>query len=165
MTDTVLDSVDRSILYYLQQDARRTSSSDIAEKLDLSSSTVRTRLNKLEESGIVRGYHVDIDYDLAGYPLYTKIICTAPITERDSLANRAREIHGVTAVREIMTGERNVYVNAIGRTHDDLNRIAEELDGLGLTIVDEQLIRDEYVCPYHGFLDTDDESSAEPVRE
>jgi DNA-binding Lrp family transcriptional regulator len=165
MPESPLDSVDRSILYYLQKDARRTSSSDIAEKLDLSSSTVRTRLNKLEESGIVRGYHVDIDYDRAGYPLYTKIICTAPITERDSLANRARETRGVTAVREIMTGERTVYVNAIGKTHDDLNRIAEELDGLGLTIVDEQLIRDEYVCPYHGFLDADDESSAEPVRE
>lgn len=156
MKDGELDSVDKSILYYLQQDARRTSSNDIAEKLNLSSSTVRTRLNKLEESGIIRGYHIDIDYDLAGYPLYTKIICTAPVTERDALANQAREVHGVTAVREIMTGKRNVYVNAIGQNHDDLNRIAEELDGLGLDIVDEQIIRDEYVCPYHGFLETDD---------
>ena len=155
MKDGELDSVDRSILYYLQQDARHTSSSDIAEKLGLSSSTVRTRLNKLEESGIVRGYHVDIDYDLAGYPLYTKIICTAPVTERDRLANRARTVGGVTAVREIMTGKRNVYVNAIGKNHDDLNRIASELDDLGLEIVDEQIIRDEYVCPYHGFLDED----------
>lgn len=156
MKDGKLDSVDKSILYYLQQDARRTSSSDIAEKLDLSSSTVRTRLNKLEEAGIIRGYHIDIDYDLAGYPLYTKIICTAPVTERDSLANQAQKIHGVTAVREIMTGTRNVYVNAIGETHDDLNRIAGELDALGLDVIDEQIIRDEYVCPYHGFLDADD---------
>jgi Lrp/AsnC family leucine-responsive transcriptional regulator len=158
MKDGELDSVDRSILYYLQQDARRTSSNDIAEKLDLSSSTVRTRLNKLEESGIIRGYHIDIDYDLAGYPLYTKIICTAPVTDRDVLANRARKVNGVTAVREIMTGKRNVYVNAIGKSHDDLNRIAEDLDELGLDIVDEQIIRDEYVCPYHGFLDGEAES-------
>jgi len=156
MKDGELDATDRRILYYLQQDARRTSSSDIADELDLSSSTVRTRLNRLEESGIIRGYHVDIDYDLAGYPLYTKIICTAPVTERDELANRAREIHGVTAVREIMTGKRNVYVNAIGQSHDDLNRIAGELDELGLDIVDEQIIRDEYVCPYHGFLEPDE---------
>ncbi|EMA00412.1 Lrp/AsnC family transcriptional regulator [Haloferax denitrificans] len=155
MKDGELDSTDKRILYYLQQDARGTSSSDIAEKLGLSSSTVRTRLNRLEDTGIVRGYHVDIDYDLAGYPLYTKIICTAPVPERSALANRARDVHGVTAVREIMTGERNVYVNAIGKDHDDLNRITEELDGLGLDIVDEQLIRDEFVCPYHGFLDED----------
>ncbi|SDN22142.1 DNA-binding transcriptional regulator, Lrp family [Halogranum gelatinilyticum] len=158
MKEGELDSVDRHILYYLQQDARGTSSTDIAEQLGLSSSTVRTRLNKLEESGVIRGYHIDIDYDLAGYPLYTKIICTAAVPERDTLADEARHIQGVTAVREIMTGERNVYVNAIGRDHDDLNRISKELDGLGLTIVDEQLIRDEYVCPYHGFLEEADES-------
>jgi len=158
MKDGELDSIDRHILYYLQQDARGTSSSDIAEKLDLSPSTVRTRLNALEESGIVRGYHIDIDYDLAGYPLYTKMICTAAIPDRADLADRARDIRGVTAVREIMTGERNVYVNAIGKDHDDLNRISEELDGIGLTIVDEQLIRDEFVCPYHGFLDQNGDS-------
>ncbi|NHN43243.1 Lrp/AsnC family transcriptional regulator [Halorubellus sp. JP-L1] len=153
MRDGELDSIDRRILYYLQQDARRTTSGDIAEKIDISASTVRTRLKKLETSGIIRGYHVDIDYDLAGYPLYTKIICTAPIAERDDLASRAREIHGVTAVREIMTGHRNVYVNAIGEDHDDLNRIGAALDALGLDVVDEQLIRDEYVCSYHGLLD------------
>ena len=157
MKDGKLDAVDRQILYHLQQDARGISSSDIGEELGLSPSTIRTRLNKLEESGIVRGYHIDIDYELAGYPLYTKIICTAPVPERGELATEAREIRGVTAVREIMTGERNVYVNAIGKDHDDLNRIGTELDALGLGIVDEQLIRDEYVCPYHGFLDDDDE--------
>ncbi len=159
MKDHELDSIDRRILYHLQQDARRTSSSDIAEKLGVSSSTVRTRVNKLEDSGIIRGYNIDIDYDLAGYPLYTKIICTAPIPERDVLADQVRDIHGVTAVREIMTGERNLYVNAIGKDHDDLNRISTELDALGLDIVDEQLIRDEYECPFHGFLDGDDGGS------
>jgi len=153
MKDGELDAVDKRILYQLQQDARGTSSTDIAETLGLSSSTVRTRLNKLEESGIIRGYHIDIDYDLAGYPLHTKIICTAAVPERDELANQARKIRGVTAVRDIMTGERNVYVNAIGKDHDDLNRISTELDALGLTVVDEQLIRDEYVCPFRGFVD------------
>jgi len=57
-----------------------------------------------------------------------------------------------------MTGKRNVYVNAIGQNHDDLNRIAEELDAVGLDIVDEQIIRDEYVCPYHGFIEPDVEA-------
>jgi hypothetical protein len=50
-------------------------------------------------------------------------------------------------------------VNAIGEDHDDLNRITKELDGIGLEIVDEQLIRDEYVCPYHGFLESEEPES------
>ncbi|MFW5978284.1 MAG: Lrp/AsnC family transcriptional regulator [Halohasta sp.] len=154
MKNGELDDVDREILYYLQQDARHTSSSDIAGKLDMSASTVRTRLKELEDSGVIRGYHLDIDYDLAGYPLYAKIICTAAIADRDRLANAAREVDGVTAVRELMTGEGNVHVNAIGTDRDDLSRITETLDSKGLEIVDEKLIRDEHVCPYHGFLDT-----------
>lgn len=160
MKDDELDAIDRSILYYLQQDARRTSSSDIASELSLSPSTVRTRINKLESRGVIRGYNIDIDYDRAGYPLYTKIICTAPVTERDTLAMQAQKIRGVTAVREIMTGQRNVYINAIGENHDDLNRIAGDLDELGLTVVDEQIIRDEYVCPYRGFLKENERGKA-----
>jgi DNA-binding Lrp family transcriptional regulator len=161
MRDGELDATDRQILYYLQRDARRTSSSEIGDRLGLSPSTIRTRLNRLEDSGVIRGYHVDIDYELAGYPLYAKIVCTAPVAARDDLASQAQTVRGVTAVREVMTGERNVYVNAVGESHDDLNRIAGALNELGLDIVDEQLIRDEYVCPYHGFLDGE-ESDEEP---
>lgn len=152
METVELDEVDKKILYELQKDARATSSSDIAAELDISSSTVRNRIHRLEEEGVIRGYHIDIDYEKAGYPLFTKIICTAPISEREELADEARQVEGVTAVREIMTGQRNIYVNAIGRSHDDLSRIGRDLSDLGLTVVDEQLIRDEYFCPYHGFL-------------
>jgi len=76
---------------------------------------------------------------------------------------------GLSRYLFVMTGQRNVYVNAIGQEHDDLNRISTKLNQLGLTIVDEQLIREEYVCPYHGFLDdakdldvVDDESTTPP---
>ena len=153
MTDGELDSIDRQILSALQGRARHTSSTEVAEQLDISASTVRSRLAKLEDRGIIRGYYVDIDYDAAGYPLFTKIVCTAPVAERDDLAKAAQEIRGVTAVREVMTGERNVYVNAIGTDHDDLNRISTELDELGLHVVDEQLVREEYICPDTGLVE------------
>lgn len=156
-----LDEVDKIILFELQKDARKTSSTDIAEQIGISSSTVRNRIGRLEDEGIIRGYHIDIDYERAGYPLYTKIICTAPIDEREELARRAKAVRGVTAVREIMTGERNIYVNAIGEDHDELSRVGRELTELGLTVVDEQIIRDEYVCPYHGFFCEDEENARE----
>ena len=156
MTDGELDTIDRQILSALQGRARHTSSTAVAEQLEISASTVRSRLAKLEERGIVRGYYIDIDYDAAGYPLFTKIVCTAPVAKRDALAKAAQEIDGVTAVREVMTGERNVYVNAIGTDHDDLNRISTELDELGLHVVDEQLVREEYICPETGLVEREE---------
>ncbi|MEF8801769.1 MAG: winged helix-turn-helix transcriptional regulator [Halolamina sp.] len=92
----------------LRQDARDISASDIGEKRDLSPGTIRRRLNKLEESGTVREYHIDIDYELARYPLCSKIICTAPVSDRDDFAKQVRDINGVTVVRELMTGKRDV---------------------------------------------------------
>jgi Lrp/AsnC family leucine-responsive transcriptional regulator len=150
-----LDDLDRYILYALQQDARHTSSGDIAATMDVNASTVRKRIHHLEEQGIITGYHIEIDYEAAGFPLYAKLTCTAPISERETLAHQALEIHGVAAVREIMNGHENVYINVIGTDHDDLNRITQDLHDLGLAIEDEQIVRHEYVCPYRGFLAPD----------
>lgn len=150
-----LDELDRHILYALQQDARHTSSRDIAEEYDVSASTVRKRIQRLEEEGIISGYHVAIDYEKAGFPLHAKLICSAPIPEREELAEQALDIPGVEAVREIMNGHDNVYINILGVDHDDLSRIGQELYDIGLEIEDEQIIRNEYVCPYRGFLSQD----------
>ncbi|WP_227377584.1 Lrp/AsnC family transcriptional regulator [Haladaptatus halobius] len=156
MKDGTLDELDRSILYALQQDSRHTSSGDIAEREGVSASTVRKRIQRLEEEGIITGYHVAIDYETAGLPLHAKLVCSAPIPQREELARQARDIPGVEAVREIMNGHNNVYINIIGTDHDDLSRIGQDLYELGLDIEDEQIIRNEYVCPYRGFLARDD---------
>lgn len=146
-----LDELDKHIIHALQRDARHTSSGDIADGMDVSASTVRNRLKRLEEADIITGYHVGIDYEKAGFQLYAKIVCTAPIRERERLAEEALSVPGVAAVREIMTGHENIFINVVGTDHDDLSRITRELNELGLEVADEQIIRNEYVCPYHGF--------------
>jgi DNA-binding Lrp family transcriptional regulator len=151
MSDADLDSVDRAIIHALQADARHTSSSTIAEEVGVSASTVRNRIGRLEEAGIVRGYHADIDYERAGYQLYTLIVCTAPIPDREELARAALDIEGVVSVREVMTGAENVHIGVVGTDGDDLSRIGRELNDLGFDIVDEDLIRNDFSNPYHGF--------------
>ncbi|CQR53472.1 MULTISPECIES: Lrp/AsnC family transcriptional regulator [Haloferax] len=153
MTSRELDALDRQILYTLQAEARRTSSTDIADELDASASTVRNRIQRLEADGVLRGYHADVDYERAGYQLYTLIVCTAPIPEREELAEAAAAVPGVVEVQEVMTGERNVMVRAIGVDGDDLSRIGEELDELGLRVSDEDLIRNTHRRPYAKFGD------------
>lgn len=143
-----LDELDRRILSELQDEAKHTSSSDIAETLDASASTVRNRIQRLEADGVIRGYHADVDYETAGYQLHTLIVCTAPIPEREELAAAAVEIPGVVGVQEVMTGEANVLVRAVGVDGDDLTRIGEELDDLGLRVSDEDLIRSTHRSAY-----------------
>ena len=151
-----LDELDEQILYALQAEARRTSSSDVAEKLDVSASTVRNRIRELEADGVIRGYHADVDYEKTGFQLYTLIVCTAPIPEREELAERAVEVPGVVEVQEVMTGEANVLVRAVGADGDDLSRIGEQLDELGLKVSDEDIIRDTHRHPYHRFENGDE---------
>jgi DNA-binding Lrp family transcriptional regulator len=152
-----LDALDRRILYHLQSDARHTSSSDIADTFDVSASTVRTRIQQLEADGVIRGYHADVDYETAGYQLFTLIVCTAPMPEREELAEAAAEVDGVVEVQEVMKGEANVLVRAIGVDGDDLTRIGEELDELGLRVSDEDLIRSTHRSSYSRFGESDDE--------
>lgn len=146
-----LDDLDKYIIYRLQQDARNTSSGDIADRMGVSSSTVRSRIHQLEDDGIITGYDTRIDFETAGSQLHTLIICTAPIPERNKLAREALDIEGVVDVQEIMTGEKNVHVTIVGTDTNDLNRIGEELDEIGLEINDEDLIRNEYTTAYERF--------------
>ncbi len=146
-----MDDLDRRIVHTLQSDARKTSASEIAEAADVSASTVRNRIRNLEEEGILAGYTPEVNYERAGYQLLTLIVCTAPIPDRERLVREALEVPGVVAVREIMTGTENVHVEAIGVDGDDLSRIGQDLNALGLEIVDEDLIRNEYEHPFHEF--------------
>jgi Lrp/AsnC family leucine-responsive transcriptional regulator len=158
MSEEPLDELDQLILYHLQRDARRTSAGDVADVMDVSDSTVRHRIRNLEEAGIIRGYHLDVDYEASGFQLHTLIVCTAPVPRREELARQALEVDGVVAVREVMTGHGNLHVEVVGADGDDLSRIGRDLDELGLEIEDEDIIRNEYVHAYEGFapLEEDD---------
>ena len=61
-----IDTIDERILYYLSQEARHTSAPDIAKKVDVSAPTVRNRIRRLEEAGVIRGYHADITSAVRG---------------------------------------------------------------------------------------------------
>ena len=151
MTLKGLDELDRYILHELQRDAKETSSKKIADEMDVSASTVRKRIDRLEEKGVITGYHADVDYGKAGYQLHMQIVCTAPISDRETLAQRALEIHGVVSVREIATGEENLFVSVVAADNDDLTRIAGALSSIGLAVSGEQLVRGERSTPYQGF--------------
>ncbi|MFC4438954.1 MULTISPECIES: Lrp/AsnC family transcriptional regulator [Natrialbaceae] len=156
MSSTVLDDVDREILYALQQDARNTTTRAIGEQVGVTASTVSNRITHLEADGIITDYYTVLDYDRAGFPLHVLITATAPIVEREALARRALDIPGVVNVRELMVGEGNIRLETVGQSNDDITRIVTELSEMGVSISDEVLVRNQYRHPL-AFLETDTE--------
>ena len=147
MSDETLDDVDRTILYELQRDARNNTNAEIAERVGVSPSTVGKRITRLEEDGVIRGYRPEIDYERAGFPLHVVFICTASITDRETLIESVLNMDTVVNVQEMMTGERNVLIEVVGRTNDEVTRAARRIDELGFTVTDEILKRAEYPQP------------------
>jgi DNA-binding Lrp family transcriptional regulator len=151
MTEYELDDVDKEILFAIQEDARNLSSGDIAERTDASSSTVRKRIQRLESEGVIKGYSADVDYQKSGYPLRMLLFCTAPIPDRGEIKDDILEISGVVSVQELVTGERNLLVTAVGENDGDITPVAQELLDMGLTVADEVLVRSHETTPFDEF--------------
>ncbi|KAA2214699.1 Lrp/AsnC family transcriptional regulator [Teichococcus oryzae] len=67
-TAETLDAVDRQILAELQADGRMTNV-ELARRVDLSAPPCLRRVRRLEEAGIIRGYHADIDPVALGWQI------------------------------------------------------------------------------------------------
>lgn len=146
-----IDEIDEQILYFLAQEARHTSAPDIAEQVDVSAPTVRNRIRKLEEAGIIEGYPAQVNYERADGLLTNLFMCSTSATDRQELAQRVLEVPGVVNVREIMSGKENLRIKAVGTDTDDLTRIAQDITALGIEIDNEDLLHREYFRPYAQF--------------
>ena len=74
-------------------------------------------------------------------------ICTARISDRGTVAENALAMTEVIEVTELMTGQRNLHIKAVGSEHNDITRTAQQLDNLELEVNDEFLIREEHLKP------------------
>ncbi|XVH30745.1 Lrp/AsnC family transcriptional regulator [Haloferacaceae archaeon DSL9] len=146
MTAYDLDRVDKEILTHIQMDARFVATR-LAERIGVSDNTIHHRLANLEEAGIVTGYRATLDPAKVGLSLYFLFSCTTRISQRAAIAAEVRDIPEVVEVIELMTGQRNLLVKALGSTDEDITRLATQLDELNLEINDESMIRAEYDSP------------------
>ncbi|QSW99012.1 Lrp/AsnC family transcriptional regulator [Haloterrigena alkaliphila] len=146
MTAYELDDVDRRLLDLLQEDARY-KAIELAEEIGVSDNTIHNRMDRLEEAGIITGYTATVDHDLMGLRLYFHFTCTARISARADVAEKAMAMPQILEVVELMTGHENLHIKAVGAEDEDITAIAERLDGLDLEINDENLIRTEHTKP------------------
>lgn len=156
-----LDEVDRGILFALQRDARNTTIAEIAEEVDASSTTVRNRIAQLEDDGVIEGYYPKINYERAQFPLRVLFVCSAPGRKRPDLAIDALRSRGVTDVREMLTTERNLYVEVVATDTADLTDISNDLADLGFAIVSSEIVSSHHVRPWAHF---EYDQLREPIR-
>jgi len=151
MEPVSLDDVDRGILFALQRDARNTTISEIASEVDVSSSTVRNRIEEMEENGVIEGYYPKINYERANFPLHVLFVCSAPAEEREELAASALDSPGVVDVREMLTSTRNLYVEVVATNTRNLTEITNDLSKLGFEIDSSEIITNHYTRPWAEF--------------
>ena len=63
-----IDDTDKQLLRLLQTQARM-SITELAERVNLSATPCARRIKRLEEAGIITGYHTQTDAQKLGYPL------------------------------------------------------------------------------------------------
>jgi DNA-binding Lrp family transcriptional regulator len=80
----VIDDVDEKILAELQQNGRLTLT-ELAERVNLSTSPTHRRLRALESSGVIAGYHAEIDLTMLGFGFETLLFVTMRATDRPTI--------------------------------------------------------------------------------
>lgn len=146
-----MDDVDRGILHMLQENARSATIETMGERVGVSASTVRNRINDMEDTGVIEGYHPQINYANAGFDLHSLYICYVPTDEREQTARDVLEVSGVVEVHELLDSQQNVVVEAVARDADHLAETHDALVDLGMTIKNTLHIRNNYVQPFDHF--------------
>src|SRR6188474_2458254 len=94
----MIDATDRQILDILQKDAR-TSNAEVARQVGLAPSAVFERIRKLEEKGVLRGFHADVDPHAAGLPLLAFVFVRS--NERAGGVTTAEKLARIPEVLEV----------------------------------------------------------------
>ncbi len=95
-----LDDVDRRILGALVRDARIPNNA-LAAEVGVAPSTCLGRVRALRESGVIRGYHADVDPDAVGLPLQAMIAVRVRAGARGRMQQFTDRMRDLPEVRSI----------------------------------------------------------------
>ena len=93
--------VDRTLLAALARDGRA-SYTDLAEKVGLSVSAVHQRVRRLEQRGLIKGYHAKLDAKALDLPL-TAFVSITPIdvAQPDDAPSRLAHLSAIEACHSV----------------------------------------------------------------
>ncbi|ASJ17006.1 transcriptional regulator [Thermococcus chitonophagus] len=123
----MLDELDRRILHLLQEDGRM-SYSEVARILGIPESTVRARVKRLVEKGIIRKFAALINPFKAGYSIVAVIAVDVEPSKVREVAEKLAKFDEVD-VLGIATGAHDIFMQVTLRSLEELENFL--LDKLG----------------------------------
>lgn len=120
-----IDKKDKAILEELQENAKQ-SSRDLSRKLGIPATTIHERIKRMEKEGVIKGYHVALDYEKVGMPttamvLVSRMPRTTP--EKRTFYKRIAEYAAkIPEVQEahVVTGEYDMVLKVRGKNEKEV---------------------------------------------
>jgi DNA-binding Lrp family transcriptional regulator len=123
-----IDAIDRRILAELQQDGRMTNV-DLARRAGISAPPCLRRVRRLEEAGIIRGYHADTDPQLLGWEIAFFVIVGLESQKEAALAAFESMVADWPQVREchMIRGGGDFLLKLVARDTAQENELTRKL--------------------------------------
>ena len=119
-----MDRIDRQILTLLQDNGRMTNV-EVADRVGLTAPPCLRRVRALEEAGVIRGYHAELDAVKLGYPITVfAMVSLRSQAERD-LAAFEEHVAAIPEVREVhmLNGEIDFILKIVAADLNAFQRI------------------------------------------
>ena len=110
----------------------RASVSELARRIAMSAPAVRERIQRLEEAGIIKGYHLEIDSRALGFPIMAFVRVRPAPGMLPKIAELAQRMQQVTECYRI-TGEDCFIIKVHLDSLDNLDRILDQFLAFGQT--------------------------------
>ncbi len=113
---TNLDDIDRRLLAALQDNGRITNV-DLAQRVGLTPPPCLRRVRTLEESGVIKGYHAELDASQLGYTITVFAMVSLKSQAEESLRQFEDHMRELPEVREchMLNGEIDFILKIVSR--------------------------------------------------
>ncbi len=122
-----LDEVDLRILRALSADARIPNNL-LASRAGVAPSTCLGRVRALQESGVIRGFHADLDPAKLGLRIAAMVSVVVRSESRDSMLASARTLRGLPEVQDVFVlgGTPDILVHVVTDSIESLRDFVAE---------------------------------------
>jgi Lrp/AsnC family transcriptional regulator, leucine-responsive regulatory protein len=127
--ERLLDETGWQILRELQQNARL-SFSELGQRVGLSSPAVTERVRRMEDAGIIKGYHAEVDPAKLGFPIMAFTRMSAAGTTCSQTTAAVRDIPEVLECYRV-TGGDSLVAKFVVTSVEHLERLIDQLSGYG----------------------------------